>query len=198
MSKSLLFLAIFLPMFPSYSTEGPDIRLGTPEYGGNGCPAGTASAVISPDGKDISFLFDQYVAEAGRGKRIDRKSCNMAVPVNVPAGYSISVMQIDYQGYNKLPQGATSTFKIEHFFAGTAGPMYQKLFNGPVDGQYELKNIWPQTTEQWSPCGQQNLILRANTSLTVQTNGAQETSISIVDRANPPAGCKLALKWKRC
>src|SRR5687767_2321492 len=82
-----------------------DIRLGTPAIGGSGCPQGTASAVLSPDGKTLSVLFDQFQVEAGRttGKQIDRKTCDMGIPVHVPQGFAVSVLQVDYRGFNALP-----------------------------------------------------------------------------------------------
>ena len=73
------------------------IALGEPAYGGTGCPSGSVSAALSPDNTSLSLLFDQYVVEAGQsvGRSFDRKSCNIAIPVHVPQGYSVSVMSID-------------------------------------------------------------------------------------------------------
>ena len=49
----------------SLTTFAQDIQLGYPAYGGNGCPSGTANASLSPDGKSLSIIFDQFVTEAG-------------------------------------------------------------------------------------------------------------------------------------
>lgn len=57
---------------------------------------------------------------------MERKTCNIAVPVHVPQGYSVSIFQIDYRGFNSLPYGAYSRFNVEYFFAGTQGPGYEK------------------------------------------------------------------------
>jgi hypothetical protein len=103
------------------STLADDISLGTPGYGGTGCPEGTVSATLSPDKKSLSLLFDQYQVAVGgtSGKSFDRKSCNIAIPVHVPQGLSVSILQIDFRGFNHLPQQATSQFNVEYFFAGT-------------------------------------------------------------------------------
>ena len=62
------------------------ISLGVPGYGGSGCPGGSASVTLSPDGKSLTLIFDQFIVEAGgpTGKRIDRKNCDIAIPVHVP------------------------------------------------------------------------------------------------------------------
>ena len=82
-----------------------DISLGTPGYGGNGCPDQSVSATLSPDSKALSLLFDAYQVNAGgsSGHSFDRKSCNVAIPVHVPQGLSVSVLAIDYRGFNHLP-----------------------------------------------------------------------------------------------
>ena len=95
-----------IALVTSTAAFADSIQLGNPEYGGTGCPAGTASVSLSPDNSAISILFDQYVVEAGGAKAFDRKNCNIAVPVHVPQGFSVSVIAIDYRGFVQLPAGA--------------------------------------------------------------------------------------------
>src|SRR5258708_1302919 len=96
--------------WPAFSAWYDEVRLGNPEYGGSGCPAGSAAVAVSPDARALSILFDQFIAEAGgdTGRSITRKTCNLAVPVHIPQGYSVSIFQIDYRGFNSLPYGAYS------------------------------------------------------------------------------------------
>ena len=81
--KSLLVLSAILAA--AVSAEAGGITVGQPAYGGNGCPAGSASVTVLPDGSTMSVLFDSFAAEAGNttGRRVDRKSCNLRVPVRV-------------------------------------------------------------------------------------------------------------------
>jgi len=176
-----------------------DIQLGQPAYGGTGCPAGSASATISPDGKALSILFDQFVAEAGgtSGKRMDRKNCSVAIPVKIPQGYSVSIYQVDYRGFNSLPGGANSTFNVEYFFAGSQGPRYTRSFQGPLDQDYLIKNALAASALIWSPCGAQ-VILRANASMTTTTNRYNQQTFSSVDSADVSSGLVYLLQWKRC
>lgn len=176
-----------------------DVRLGQPEYGGTGCPAGSASVALSPDAKSLSMLFDSFVVEAGgtSGRNLDRKTCNLAVPVHVPQGYSVSIFQIDYRGFNSLPYGAYSRFNVEYFFAGSQGPSYQRRFDGDLEEQYLLRNNLSASAVTWSECGRQ-VILRANTGMMVRSNNANEESMSSVDSADVSAGLIFNMQWKRC
>src|SRR3954467_15421199 len=108
MRKLLATAAIALGAGFTTLAHADDISLGGPGYGGTGCPSGSVSTTLSPDAKSLSLLFDSYQTEAGgdTGKTFDRKSCNIAIPVHVPQGLSISVLAVDYRGYNNLPLGA--------------------------------------------------------------------------------------------
>ena len=176
-----------------------DVRLGQPEYGGTGCPAGSAAVALSPDAKSVSILFDQFVTEAGgsTGRSLDRKTCNIAVPVHVPSGYSVSIFQIDYRGFNSLPYGAYSVFSVEYFFAGTQGPTYQKRFDGHLESNYLLHNQVAASAYAWSDCGS-SVILRANTGMMVKTNGQKQSAMSTVDSADISSGLLFNLQWRRC
>ncbi|HLE01582.1 MAG TPA: DUF4360 domain-containing protein [Bdellovibrionota bacterium] len=179
---------------------GPDgIRMGQPSYGGSGCPAGTASTTLSPDAQSLSILFDAYQVEAGgmSGKQVDRKSCNVAIPVTIPQGYSVSIIQIDYRGFNSLPAGAQSRFSVEYFFAGTQGPAFSRDFFGPTTDDFLINNQLRAEAVVWSSCGA-DVNLRANTGLFVQTNYRNEQAMATVDSADVQAAVVFQLQWKRC
>jgi hypothetical protein len=120
MKKSILMLSAIMFSLPVFAD---DISLGQPGYGGTGCPAGTVSVTLSPDAKSLSLLFDEYQVSVGgeTGRSFDRKSCNIAIPVHVPQGLSVSILKIDFRGFNHLPRSASSQFNVEYFFAGTKG-----------------------------------------------------------------------------
>ena len=107
--------SVMLGLFIAGQVQAAGLRLGTPEYGGTGCPAGSASAVLSPNEDTVSILFDNYVAEAGgqTGRRFDRKSCAIGIPVQVPQGYSVAVFAVDYRGANIVPSGGMNRFNAE-------------------------------------------------------------------------------------
>lgn len=194
--KSLLTLAV---LALSLSAEA-QISLGQPSYGGNGCPAGSASVSLTGDGKTMSILFDSFSAEAGNttGRRIDRKSCNLRVPINVPNGYSVALIGIDYRGFNAIPgSGAYTQFDAEYFYAGYRGPRFARRFNGPQSDSYLINNQLIATNLVWSPCGTQ-VIFGVNASATAMANAQMQQTMMIVDSADISAGIIYQFSWRRC
>lgn len=189
---------LFSTMMLSTPVFAADISLGTPGYGGTGCPAGSVSATLSPDAKSLSLLFDNYQVAVGgiTGKSFDRKSCNIAIPVHVPQGMSVSVLNIDFRGFNNLPQSASSQFNVEYFFAGTRGPSFQRTFNGPIGEDYLINNKLTVESIVWSGCGA-DVNLRTNSSMRVKTYSNREAMASI-DTQDVNAGIIYHLQWRRC
>ena len=175
------------------------LKLGAAAYGGTGCPSGSASVMVSPDETAVSILFDSYVAEAGytTNRSVDRKSCNITIPVSVPQGYTVSIFQVDYRGFNSVPVGASTRFDAEYFWAGSRGPRLTKLFRGPVIDNYTLTDELLATTLVWAPCGA-SVNLRVNTSMVAQSNSQFDQTLGTVDSADITSGLIYHLKWKRC
>lgn len=185
-------------MAASLTALADDISLGHPAYGGNGCPSGSASATLSPDGKSLSVIFDQFLAEAGpaSGRTMDRKSCNIAVPVHVPNGFSVSILAVDYRGFVSLPQGATARMQAEYFFAGMTGPKFAQDFRGRMDQDYTFNNTLGVQAMVWSPCGA-DVNLRVNASMMVRNTSYQD-AMATVDSADFNAGIVYQVQMRRC
>lgn len=194
--KRLSALALLASSLTAFAQD--TIQLGYPASGGNGCPAGSASAVVSPDGKSLSIIFDQFIAEAGpaSGRTMDRKSCNIAVPVHVPNGYSISIIAVDYRGFVSLPQGATARLTAEYFFAGMRGPQFAKDFRGRQDSDYTFNNALGVQAMVWSPCGA-DVNLRVNAGMMVRNTSYQD-AMATVDSADFNAGIIYQVQMRRC
>jgi hypothetical protein len=194
----LIVVAVAIPLL-SQTAKADRLRLGIPGYGGTGCPGGSASVTVSPDDTALSVLFDSYVAEAGftTGRTIDRKSCNLTIPVHVPQGYSVAVFHVDYRGFNAIPNGAQSRFNAEYFWAGSRGPTMTKTFYGPVNQNYILSNDLLARTLVWAPCGA-SVNLRINSSLLAQTNSRNDQTMATVDSADLTSGLIYHLQWRRC
>ncbi|QDK39213.1 DUF4360 domain-containing protein [Bdellovibrio sp. NC01] len=185
--------------FSAVSAHADALRLGQPAYGGTGCPAGSASVTVSPDQSALSILFDSYVSEAGAttGKTIDRKSCNISIPVAVPNGYSVAVFQVDYRGFTAVPRGAQARFDAEYFWAGSRGFRISRIFSGPYNDAYTLTDALLANTMVWTPCGA-SVNLRVNTSMLAQTNARKEQTLATVDSADVSSGLIYHLQWRRC
>lgn len=175
-----------------------EVQLGIPAYGGTGCPANTASVALSHDAKSLSIIFDQFVVEAGgMNKTTERKSCNIAIPVHVPQGFSVSVVDVDYRGYVSLPAQAQARLSAEYFLAGSIGPRFDKLFVGRTDTDYNFQNTIGIQAQVWSPCGA-DTILRVNAAMLVRTNRYNDEALATVDSADFKTGMLYKLQWRTC
>lgn len=198
MRKSLLLFTAVVSW--AMSANADSLKLGVPSYGGNGCPAGTASISVADDQQSLSVLFDAYSAEAGEttGRRVDRKSCNLAIPVKVPQGYSLTVIGVDYRGFNAIPgNGANTRFDVEYFWAGARGPRMTKQYRGPMTDSFQINHELLASTLVWSACGA-DVVLRVNSSATAISNNRMDQTMMIVDSADISAGMIYHLQWKRC
>lgn len=191
--------SLILALTTSFFVHAQNPTLGEPSYNGSGCPRGSASAALSPDFSALTILFDSYAAAAGGATRksMDRKTCNIAVPVNVPQGKSVTLFTIDYRGFNSIPRGAYATFNAEYFFAGASGPAFEKRWDGREEDSYILRNELAAEALVWSSCGD-SVILRANTAIMARTNRNNEDVYTAVDTIDISAGLIYHLRWKDC
>lgn len=183
----------------SYANDLNDIQLGKPGHAGSGCPIGSVSATLSPDKKSLSILFDEYLVEAGPsvGKKMARKNCQLAIPVHVPNGFSVSLIGVDYRGYHYLPRRAQAVFTAEYFFAGIRGSRYTKRFRGSMDDEYTLTNTLAVMAQTWSKCGE-DVNLRIATAMRVRNTDRRDDAMSTVNSIDMNAGIVYKLQYKKC
>jgi len=109
--------------------------------GANGCPEGSYSIVVSPDGTAVSILFDQFTVQSGdpslRGTQ--RKVCRISSPLTLPANYSIGVFKVDYRGFAKLAAKQESALEVQYFLGphdGQHGRVFKRTLRGPREGDF--------------------------------------------------------------
>ncbi len=197
--RVLVSAALGLVSAQALAVDG--VYLGQPGYGGNGCPAGSVSAVLSTDAKTLSVVFDEYQVEVSGRTRIARKNCDLQIPVHVPSGWSFSVIQLDYRGFNSLPAGSRSELVADYFFAGNGAGnsvRYSKTFTGPKDDDYLFTNQLGIEATVWSPCDGADPILRAKTDLRLYGNARGDQALSTVDSVDIKSGLIYQFQWKKC
>ena len=183
-AKTLFVSAILLAAAasaPSYAA--PTVTLGTPSYGGSGCPAGSASTTISPDGQELSVLFDKFIARQGR------KNCALTIPVRVPQGFQVSIYTMDYRGY--VAPRTTGKLTTDYFFAGQATAPITRTLVGEVN--YSERDTISTMVNVWSRCGD-SVNMRVNAAMAA--SGAGDATVDSVDVAH--AGLIYYLKYRSC
>jgi Domain of unknown function (DUF4360) len=171
---------------PAFANDKVEI-LGA-EYGGNGCPEGSASVGVSPDGQELSILFDKFIAVGNKAEE-RRKNCNLSIPIKVPQGFQISLYDADYRGY--VAPDTTGKLRAEYFFAGQRGPVFSRTFNGEQD--YNVRDQLVTVADVWSRCGD-SVNMRVNAAMTASGRGmATVDSFDLAHR-----GLVYHVKYRQC
>jgi hypothetical protein len=161
---------------------------------GSGCPDGSATATVSPDGQEISISFSKFIADAT--KTIEsRKNCNLAIPVKVPAGFQVSLYTADFRGY--VAPATTGKLNVEYFFAGQQGPKYVKELTGEI----EYTETQELLGSSFSKCGD-SVNMRVNASMVAKGKGiASVDTLDVAHKgtvASIPPHLIYHLKYKTC
>jgi Domain of unknown function (DUF4360) len=185
--KTFLATATIMAAFISPAFAAPKVEILGAGYGGNGCPAGSANVTVSPDGQELTILFDKFIA-LGNNARESRKSCNLSIPIKVPQGFQISLYDADYRGY---VAPSTTGLRAEYFFAGGRGPVFSRRFNG--EKQYNVRDSLATVADVWSRCGD-SLNMRVNASMSAIGQGmATVDSFDLAHR-----GLVYHIKYRSC
>jgi hypothetical protein len=182
----LVGFTLIAAVSPAFAAEKVEIQGAT--YGGNGCPTDSANVSISPDGQELTILFDKFAA-LGSNPAESRKSCNLSIPIKVPQGFQISLYNADYRGY--VAPATTGKLRAEYFFAGQKGPVFERQFPGEVN--YNVRDSLTTQTNVWSGCGD-SLNMRVNASMVAAGKGL--ASVDSLDLAH--RGLVYHVKYRTC
>jgi Domain of unknown function (DUF4360) len=183
--KTLLTGVVLLSVTSGQALAASEVTIRGAGYGGNGCPAGSASVNVSPDGQELSILFDKFVAD----KATRRVSCNLTIPIKVPQGFQISLYDADYRGY--VAPRTSARLRSEYFFAGQRGPVFQRTFRGETD--YNVRDRLQTMANVWSACGD-SVNMRINSSMTASGQG--NASVDSFDLSHK--GMVYHIKYRSC
>lgn len=183
-----LTTATLIAAFASPAFAAPKVEIVGAGYGGSGCPGGSANVTVSPDGQELTILFDKFMA-LGNNSRESRKSCNLTIPIKVPQGYQISLYDADYRGY--VAPKTIGQLRAEYFFAGGRGPVFSRKFNGET--QYNVRDSLATVADVWSRCGD-SLNMRVNAAMSASGQGmATVDSFDLAHR-----GLIYHIKYRTC
>ncbi|MBF2062897.1 MAG: DUF4360 domain-containing protein [Calothrix sp. C42_A2020_038] len=165
LAQTFFATATMMAAFVSPALAAPKVEILGAGYGGSGCPQNSANVTVSPDGQELTILFDKFIA-LGNNPRESRKSCNLTIPIKVPQGYQISLYDADYRGY--VAPRTTGQLRAEYFFAGGRGPVFSRKFTGET--QYNVRDSLATVADVWSRCGD-SLNMRVNAAMAASGQG---------------------------
>ncbi len=135
-------------------------------YGGSGCPDRSASVTVSPDGQELTVLFDKYIAKGNGTSEEKRRNCDLAIPIKVPGGFQVSIYAGNYKGY--VAPNTTGTLRTEYYYTGGGGTKYTDELKG--EKEYDVQHDLVSIGKVWAPCGK-DIIMRMRTSMVAKGDG---------------------------
>ncbi|AUB37895.1 Protein of unknown function DUF4360 [Nostoc flagelliforme CCNUN1] len=89
-------------------------------FSGTGCPSSnTLQGVLNGD--TLSITFSDFEAKAPRPSVIS-KSCNLRIGLNVPSGFNVQPISVNYSGFADVPTGGSADLIVRIFFQGREVP----------------------------------------------------------------------------
>jgi len=157
----------------SIAAHAAPVQVGQPSYAGNGCPAGTARFSVSADGQNYILQPSQFVVHTGQdnGKRIDRQTCNIAIPLKVAPGYAVGLVS-RVSGFVAADSQSKVTINEELFFAGGTGQRLAKTYTN-VQQNLSLSSSSSPAKITYSACGASS---NARINLAVLAQGSDSTA----------------------
>lgn len=189
------------------SNRVTQVGVGALTHGGNGCPQGTMRVAFAPDNLSFSVLFDQFVAEVsgGAARARDTMSCDIRIPLIIPAGQQMEITRVDFRGYAGLPANSRAMLNSVFNFRGVGDRdrmVMRYAFNGPMNEDYEissdvlLQNGRPVGTEV-SPCGGRSILVIRNTVRVVSAS-PQESAMVTIDSIDSSSKSVYYVNWRSC
>ena len=134
------------------------INIASVSASGSGCPAGSWSKSISPDGLALTMTFSRYFLETGpTSTAVKSLACNVSLRLNMPSGYSVGVTKISYSGYAYLERGVNAEQIVNYAWTG-AGTISQNEAKSTITGPYDNNYVFTDNVQTsgrgivWSPC----------------------------------------------
>jgi hypothetical protein len=105
--------ALGAPTTPSQrARDAQQVQVTSISVSGSGCPQGTITTDISPEGTVLTLGFDSYQTAVGPGVRgSDReKNCDVFITLRYPLGCTSTTVSTTYHGFAQLEDGVEGSF----------------------------------------------------------------------------------------
>lgn len=201
MQRPIVFLALAL-LAAGQAHAAP--RRATPlkPFQEDGCRAGSYSVVHSPDGSALSILFDNFSVDNSTGATglLVRRACNLVIPLNLPAGYSLGVYRVDYRGFAKLPFGQTMQLNVNYGLGqNNKDRQYHREIRGPHEADYLMSENIGAGLMKRVGCGTE-AVLNVSVGLQIQSARMTGGGLASLDSADGAAKGGLIYQFdlKKC
>lgn len=186
---------------------GKEIRLQGYSAGGNGCPSGSVSVIMSPDGSEFSVLYDKLTVGVGPGKPTAYASCEVDISLSKPFMMGFRIESADFRGFVSLAPGVVaeqrvklSSGLVKEIRNATADFGAQRWY-GPTQENYILSTVHPTSQLDVLSCVPLNkkthIIIK--TEIRMQQNrNPNGTGLLAVDSTDGKLIQRYHVRWENC
>lgn len=176
------------------------------QMSGSGCREASASATLSPDSRELSILFDNFILDANaslvnqQNLRAETK-CTVAIDFAIPHGWQMALTGVDYRGFAAIPAEAVGYQRFLYQVAGMpAVSMREATFRGPHNDNYTFSAAQKPGRFAWTQCGVSNvrLPMTAVIGVAYQRRGHYPPATVALDSQDLSLSQDFQVAWQRC
>jgi hypothetical protein len=155
------------------------VQFGDMISGGTGCPAtADKKPYLQISNQHGTIYFNDYSLKTS-AQLVDRKSCNIRLPISIVAGYQVGVKVIDLVGYVAQPKKMSSSVSAIVSLVGAEAQDLTKTWTTKINNNFHLQNDLA-SGYTWSSCFGKDTMLTMNSNIITQrTKVSQKSSISL-------------------
>jgi hypothetical protein len=205
--KTTLILSLFLFSGALWAQQAPQgAQITNVTMTGSGCRDASAAVTLSPDSRQLSVLFDNFILNADASNVNPRTlrsetSCTVNLDVAIPPGWRMAFGAVDYRGFAALP---ANTVGYQRFLYQVPqmpiASMRDATFQGPVNSNYSFLAQQKPGREVWTPCGMTNFRLPLTAVLGVYypQRGNYPQAQMALDSQDLNMAENFQVLWARC
>lgn len=169
---------------------------------GSGCDFQNVAVTLSPDGQDLSFLFDEYGIELSpQDPRPSlRKDCLIYLDFKTAPGIQFAFRSVDYRGFAAIPAGMEGFHRLAALLQGERVPtLKENYLRGPMEQNYFSR--FQASRLAFSPCNQtyHRVLVYSQLGLN-RFRGVrpQSAAMIVLDSKDFSATQNLGIELRRC
>lgn len=189
------------------AVAGSDVYIESFTTSGAGCPNGSVSVTMDPDGNSITVLYDRFQLQAlGSSLPNVEMKCKIEAVIRKPKLMGFSVESVDFRGFVQLDRGVRAAQKVK-VQAGSSkrlrklsGDFGYERWQGPLAQSYLLTTVSPFEAPEVLNCIPFSKKTKMSIESKIQISGAGggRQGLLAVDTADGRVAQKYNIKWHNC
>lgn len=204
--KKILITFLILSSVQTFSQTTPEgVQIIDSVVSGDGCLAGQVRGQLSPDRKELSFLFDNFITESGTplAPRIDKKHCVIRMKIAIPENWSMSLASVDYRGFANVEEGGVAEHNAKYNLnKDKAEATFSNMtIQGPFSDIYFHRYTLSEEQQSWSVCRarQVQLMIKISlSSLSKPVGNKRPIAMLTLDSLDTSTRQSFGVNWKPC